>query len=247
MNERKMLFDEKYFEQGAGLVNSRIYNLDNTSKYLNSIANTIHQVLNPSNELDIGCAKGYLVEIFDRLGIDAYGIDISEYAVSQACTKIKNKLRIVDIESQELPFESGYFDSITVIGVLEHLYSFKSAVQEIRRVLKNDGYALVVVPTPDSRSAIADKTHVNVRPRKFWIEYFRKNGLTLVRGWTWTIFKKIFLNEIKRIMPENQPTNFISLTLTKMGSVGNVVRNSLVPYLRFFSPLRTDEILLFKK
>ena len=34
-----------------------------------------------SRVLDVGCAKGFLVKDFLDLGIDAYGLDISEYAL----------------------------------------------------------------------------------------------------------------------------------------------------------------------
>jgi len=39
-----------------------------------------------SRVLDIGCAKGFLVKAFRDLGIRAYGIDVSEYAIEQSVT-----------------------------------------------------------------------------------------------------------------------------------------------------------------
>ena len=43
--------------------------------------------------LEIGCAKGFVVEDLRELGIDAYGLDVSEYAISQASEKIRPYLR----------------------------------------------------------------------------------------------------------------------------------------------------------
>jgi len=34
--------------------------------------------------LDVGCAKGFLVRDFVNLGMDAYGIDVSEYAIGKS-------------------------------------------------------------------------------------------------------------------------------------------------------------------
>ena len=42
--------------------------------------------------LDVGCAKGYLVYDFHQAGIDAYGVDISKYALSKCPKKISNKV-----------------------------------------------------------------------------------------------------------------------------------------------------------
>jgi len=46
--------------------------------------------------LDLGCAKGFLVEDLRSMGIDAYGIDISNYAISQAKDVVKPYLLQAD-------------------------------------------------------------------------------------------------------------------------------------------------------
>jgi len=39
--------------------------------------------------LEIACAKGYIVEEWRKLGIDAWGIDISQYAIDEASEEVK--------------------------------------------------------------------------------------------------------------------------------------------------------------
>jgi len=46
--------------------------------------------------LEIGCAKGFIVEALRDLGVNAYGIDVSEYAISCAREDIKPYLTVAD-------------------------------------------------------------------------------------------------------------------------------------------------------
>ena len=42
-----------------------------------------------SKILDIGCAKGFLVKELNNLGMNAFGIDISKYAISKSPEPVK--------------------------------------------------------------------------------------------------------------------------------------------------------------
>ena len=57
--------------------------------------------------LDIGCAKGFLVKDFIDKGIDAYGIDISRYALSEAPKQIKKKVFLGN--AKRIPFNDNTF------------------------------------------------------------------------------------------------------------------------------------------
>lgn len=247
MNRNKQdLFSKEYFEEGKGLEKKRVYNWESTRLYFEVIANSINSTFKPQRILDIGCAKGYLVYLFNEQGIDAYGVDISSYAISKAPEEIKDKLYTLDIEEENLPFPDNLFDLITIVEVLEHLNSFEHLIKEIKRILKKNGYILITTPTPKGRYAKADETHINVQSRRFWVELFNKDNLILVNN-IWHSFKATFLKEFKKIMPENPPSTKISAVLMKMGKIGNAIRNNIVPYIEYSSPFRSNEILLFKK
>ena len=75
------IFDEKYFEDG---VRNRVSAYENyrwmperTIREASSIINAIKF----DTVLDYGCAKGFMVYAMRLLGKDAYGVDISEYAI----------------------------------------------------------------------------------------------------------------------------------------------------------------------
>src|SRR6202043_1902523 len=60
--------------------------------------------------LDIGCALGIFTKAFLDAGFDAYGTDISEFAIDQAALLVgPNRVRRADLDADDIPFD-GYFD-----------------------------------------------------------------------------------------------------------------------------------------
>ena len=58
-------------------------------EFFGMIADRIVCDLHPKTVLDAGCAMGYLVAALRDRGVEAYGIDISEYAISRAREDIR--------------------------------------------------------------------------------------------------------------------------------------------------------------
>jgi ubiquinone/menaquinone biosynthesis C-methylase UbiE len=83
--------------------------------------------------LDIGCAKGYLVKELVELGIDAYGIDVSEYAMFNCHPDVVGRLHLGSVE--RLPFPDGSFRCVTAIDVVHNLPRHRAvgALREIQR------------------------------------------------------------------------------------------------------------------
>jgi len=96
--------------------------------------------------LDLGCGKGVYDQALAKRGMRIIGIDFD--AQSLAFCKVKNAfggeyLRGV---AESLPFNSGIFDAVIVIEVLEHVFDFEKTIVEISRVLKPGGILLSTVP-----------------------------------------------------------------------------------------------------
>jgi SAM-dependent methyltransferase len=93
--------------------------------------------------LDVGCSLGYVIEAGKRLGLDAAGLDVSEYAV-QICRERGYRAERGSLE--RLPFENAEFDLIVMKHVLEHTPEPKRAMAEVRRVLNRNGAVVIAVP-----------------------------------------------------------------------------------------------------
>jgi SAM-dependent methyltransferase len=115
--------------------------------------------------LDLGCGKNprnpYGYE-------EIYGIDISEESSLGSLFYIQRNLSV-----SEIPFDSGYFDSVSAFDFLEHIprvlvingmtiLPFVKLMNEIYRVLKPGGKFYALTPAYPKESAFVDPTHVNI-------------------------------------------------------------------------------------
>jgi len=102
-----------------------------------------HYGLKPGAQiLDVGCGKGFLVHDFLQAvpGVEAFGLDISEYAVANAMPEVKGRLRVGNAVS--LPFPDKSFDLVVAINTLHNLrvYDLERALKEIERVGREKKY-----------------------------------------------------------------------------------------------------------
>ena len=105
------------------------------------------QIKNNNKILDLGCGEGYLISLLpDEISI--VGIDISPTALNQAKETFKNK-KNVSFElgnAYKLDYPEKYFDRIICSEVLEHIPDPRRVIEEIHRLLKDDGLAIISIP-----------------------------------------------------------------------------------------------------
>ena len=160
-------FKDFYKENGGGnYLDEKIWR-----PFFAKLAEKIIEIWDPHTVLDAGCANGYLLEELRNRGVQAYGIDISEFAINS----VKENLKIyVNVQSvtEELPksFPSK-FDLITCIEVLEHVYS-EEASEAIENLCKYSD-TIIFSSTPDD---ITDQTHVNVQLPEYWARLYAENS-----------------------------------------------------------------------
>ncbi|RLC26331.1 MAG: hypothetical protein DRH56_04665 [Deltaproteobacteria bacterium] len=129
----------------------------------------------PKTLLDVGCAKGEFVLGSHHAGIKSYGIDISNKAIQQVPSRIRNYCRVGNI--LKIPFKKNSFDLVTSFALLEHIPAqmARQAVSELMRVSKR--YVLVQICDKDSPQELSknyrkDPTHVNVATTSWWKRQF---------------------------------------------------------------------------
>src|SRR3990172_4083903 len=111
------LYDERYYKgyhSACGLPYDRI---EPWLNFFANIADKIVEQVSPRTVLDVGCAKGFLVEALRDRGVEAFGLDISEYAISQVRDDLKPYCWVASA-GHPLPLR---YDLIVCIEVLEHL------------------------------------------------------------------------------------------------------------------------------
>lgn len=103
--------------------------------------------LNPRMLLDVGCGSGYMAKLLKSQNSEliVHGVDISGVALERANIHLARSWK-VDIDKDNMPISSCYYDSVICVEVLEHLYDPDHCLQDIFRVLKPGGHLVVTVP-----------------------------------------------------------------------------------------------------
>jgi len=133
-NDIQNLYDEKYFS-----TRSRPPMWQRRAEF-------IAEKFKPKTFLDIGCAYGELVKALIDLGIDAYGIDGSEHALSKADDSIKNRVFKINLNSESFPFDDKKFDMMGSFYSVEHIHDIDFFAKELTRTLKDEGIAWFLTP-----------------------------------------------------------------------------------------------------
>jgi cyclopropane fatty-acyl-phospholipid synthase-like methyltransferase len=95
--------------------------------------------------LGVGCAKGFLVKdlMKARLGLEAFGLDISEYALIHTEPEVIGRLHFGNCV--KMPFPDNSFAAVIAINVVHNLDrdDCVAAVREIERLAQGRGYIQV--------------------------------------------------------------------------------------------------------
>lgn len=119
--------------------------------------------------LDVGCGTGEADRLLSRLYPEVGEVigvepDPARYATAHdAAAAESNRIRFQAGTAQALPFEDGSVDRVLCVDTLEWVREPLAAVQEMRRVLKPGGTALVIHSDFDTQVFHAEDIELNRR------------------------------------------------------------------------------------
>lgn len=147
------------------------------NEYYNGIGDRIEKVVGFFNQhnggkiLDVGCGDGLISELIGKkTGAKMYGVDVADAAV-RLSKKRGIGAKIFDI-NKKIPFKNAYFDAVYCGEVLEHVFDVDNLIDEIKRVLKPKGYAIITVP---NIAAWYNRGLMVLGYLPFWVEASIKN------------------------------------------------------------------------
>ncbi len=139
--------------------------------------------------IDVACGNGRYVSAFVRAGVDAYGVDLSEYLLADAVASRGLGGRVVLGDMRALPFRSGSAGAITNMftsfGYFETDLDNVRVMHEVARVLEPGGIFLMdflnvtalgtsLAPsTRDEGNAIIDETREIVDEGRALVKHVR--------------------------------------------------------------------------
>jgi ubiquinone/menaquinone biosynthesis C-methylase UbiE len=131
-----------------------IMNLIHASQYKKIIQKYLVENIDTSGELsvlDIGCGGGKVVNIFSSLikKVKIFGIDHSLDMVNLSQKVNKNgindgMIEIVQGDVKKLPYPNDSFNIVTAFDTISFWNDFNDSINEIKRVLKQDGIFFIV-------------------------------------------------------------------------------------------------------
>lgn len=100
------------------------------------------------NILDFGCRNGdFLAALkYNSLIKNALGVDLDSNIIEVAKKNNPNIDFQLITKNHKFPIVDGYFDTITIIGVVEHVYDQVGLLNEMARMTKKNGLIYIAVP-----------------------------------------------------------------------------------------------------
>ena len=106
-------------------------------------------LLKDKEVLDVGCGQGLILSLIAEKAREVVGLDASQKSLKQAEKGIRelklNNVELVKGDAENLPFQNDTFDTVYSIGVLHHTSNTQQGINEIHRVLKREGKAVIML------------------------------------------------------------------------------------------------------
>ncbi len=139
--------------------------------------------------LDVGCAKGFLVkDLMDAMpGLEVFGVDISEYALSNCHPDVVGRLQLGSVE--HLPFPDGRFDCVISLDCVHNLPRdrAKTALGEIQRLSAGRAFVRVDSYHTAEQKAVFESWVLTAAFHDYpqgWLDLFEEAGYTGDYAWT---------------------------------------------------------------
>ncbi len=131
--------------------------------------------------LDIGCGTAEILSYIPEK-ILYTGIERSQYAVEEAEKRWKNRLgktNFIVNDSPPYSFPETSFDCVLLLFSLEHVWDPRGVLQECRRLLKKDGFLMILAPNLEFPFAWPSA----LRHMPFWY----RSWFHILRIWDYTL------------------------------------------------------------
>jgi ubiquinone/menaquinone biosynthesis C-methylase UbiE len=142
--------------------------------------------------LDVGCGKGFLVKdlMLECEGLQAFGLDVSLYAILHAPEELAGRLHLGTAE--KLPFPDRSFDCVLSLNTIHNFPRPRAvkAMAEIERVSRGKSFVVVDSYHTPEQKEIFESWVLTAEFHDYpegWLKLFAEAGY---RGdWNWTIIE----------------------------------------------------------
>jgi len=138
--------------------------------WINSLGKNIKRKL---RLLDVGCNIGGFVEVAEKYGIDAKGIDVNKSAIEFG------RKKGLDLECKTIHDVKEKFDIIIMNDLIEHVPEPIKEIKKAKELLSADGFLFISTPNTESLAfKIFKSKWLHLKPKQH-IQYFNRD---IMRG-----------------------------------------------------------------
>jgi ubiquinone/menaquinone biosynthesis C-methylase UbiE len=149
--------------------------------------------------LDVGFGRGeFTAMLLESIGKEReyVGIEVIDAAVESANENFKDEpVKVLKMDASNMEFEDNTFDMVCISNTLHHLENLSDVIEEMKRVVKPDGYLLIQEMVCDNQTE-KQMTHVTLHHFSAKIDnYFgRYHGETYTRGQLDSLYSELGLS-----------------------------------------------------
>ncbi len=132
------------FHRDAGSAGDRRFRRDKRRVYRSGLRELSRRCSGSRTILDIGCGFGTFLDQARDAGWRPYGLDVSHVSISYAVEQLGLPVERHDLIARN--FATGSFSAVTMWNLLEHVPDPFATLEEVERILRPGGVALVRVP-----------------------------------------------------------------------------------------------------
>lgn len=196
------LYNAEYYQNCCGC-DDYVHNQD-MIRLFQDVAKIITVNFKPKRVLDAGCACGHLVAALRDCGVEAYGVDVSTYGISQVRDDIRPFCRVASL-SDPLPNDLPQrYDLVLSIEVLEHMAEDLAKIAIGNLCCYSDNILFSSTPNDE-----VEPTHINLHPLDYWLEQFAQHGFHCNFGLSGQILNPQSLFLSNKITPEESQRSLI--------------------------------------
>jgi len=107
--------------------------------------------------LDFGSGLGNNLKTLKKFFSQIVAVDVNRNALNFSKKKYGNKISYILLKSWKFPFKNKTFDLVLATEVFEHIPNQEKIMEEIERVIKNDGYFILSSPNYFNLTGIIKK------------------------------------------------------------------------------------------
>ncbi|MCS3697038.1 class I SAM-dependent methyltransferase [Salinibacter ruber] len=130
------------------------------------VANSLRDNLDFDTVLDVGCAQGFLMEYLHE-SCEVWGVEVSEDVIEYLPNPLKPRVEIADFQEAE-----GNYDLVCCVEVAEHIEPARSE-QLVEKICDLSTQYVYFTAAPPGQ---VGHGHINCRPHRHWVEWFKKQG-----------------------------------------------------------------------